>query len=69
MALENPLVLAGGLRADNVGHAIRAVRPHGVDVSSGVELRPGVKDPGRIVSFIAAVREGEFEVANASGAS
>ncbi len=47
--------LAGGLTADNVGIAIEKLRPYGVDVSSGVEIR-GMKDRGRIVSFIEQVR-------------
>ena len=50
------LVLAGGLTPENVGAAIAAVRPYAVDVSSGVESSPGVKDPRRIAAFIAAVR-------------
>lgn len=50
------MVLAGGLRPDNVGLAIDRVKPHGVDVSSGVETAPGVKDPSLIESFVAAAR-------------
>jgi phosphoribosylanthranilate isomerase len=50
------LVLAGGLRPDNVAAAIEAVRPFGVDVSSGVEARPGVKSPAAITHFVQAVR-------------
>lgn len=53
------MVLAGGLRPDNVGRAIEVVRPFGVDVSSGVESEPGVKDPALIRSFVAAVRAAE----------
>lgn len=53
------MVLAGGLRPDNVGRAIEVVRPYGVDVSSGVEVEPGVKDPALIRSFVAAVRAAE----------
>lgn len=50
------MVLAGGLRPENVATAIERVRPFGVDVSSGVELSPGVKDPALIESFVAAAR-------------
>ncbi|SDB93558.1 phosphoribosylanthranilate isomerase [Raineyella antarctica] len=51
-----PVVLAGGLRADNVEAAIEAVQPYGVDVISGVEGPVGHKDPDRVRAFLAAVR-------------
>jgi phosphoribosylanthranilate isomerase len=59
LALGRELVLAGGLDADNVTAAIEAVRPWGVDVSSGVERRRGEKDPVKIEEFVARVRAWE----------
>jgi phosphoribosylanthranilate isomerase len=50
-----PLILAGGLTASNVGQAVRAVRPFAVDVASGTEREPGVKDPEKVRAFGAAV--------------
>ena len=51
-----PVILAGGLNAGNVGRAIEAVDPYGVDVISGVENPVGIKDPARVRAFIEAVR-------------
>jgi phosphoribosylanthranilate isomerase len=52
-----PLILAGGLTAANVQTAIKIVRPYAVDVSSGVEARPGVKDYAKLRAFMEAVKE------------
>jgi phosphoribosylanthranilate isomerase len=52
-------VLAGGLAPGNVAALVRAVRPYGVDVSSGVESSPGRKDPDRVKRFLETVREAE----------
>jgi phosphoribosylanthranilate isomerase len=56
LARTTELVLAGGLDATNVADAIATVRPFGVDVSSGVEASPGIKDPARIHEFVQRAR-------------
>jgi len=56
LARRGELILAGGLDVTNVAPAIHAVQPFGVDVSSGVESSPGVKDPTKIVEFVEAAK-------------
>jgi phosphoribosylanthranilate isomerase len=54
-----PLILAGGLKPDNVAEAIRKVRPYGVDVCTGTEASPGVKDPKKLQRFLFEVNEAD----------
>jgi phosphoribosylanthranilate isomerase len=54
---SKPLILAGGLHPENVQESIRTVQPYAVDVSTGVESRPGIKDPIKISTFIENVKE------------
>jgi phosphoribosylanthranilate isomerase len=58
-AATHRIILAGGLKLENVGEAIRLVRPYGVDVASGVETKPGRKDHGKLREFIQEVRRAE----------
>jgi phosphoribosylanthranilate isomerase len=64
-SLPKPMVLSGGLTAENVGEAIEELRPFGVDVSTGVEVERGIKDPEKIAAFIKAARRADRHVRNA----
>ena len=55
---EYGLVLAGGLNPENVGNAVEALKPWGVDVASGVEEKPGLKDHAKLREFIRTARQG-----------
>jgi phosphoribosylanthranilate isomerase len=57
--LAQPLILAGGLLPANVAQAIRVAKPWGVDVASGIESSPGIKDPVKLADFIRAVRRAD----------
>jgi phosphoribosylanthranilate isomerase len=61
------VVLSAGLRPETVGAAIRAARPYGVDVCSGVEAAPGRKDPARVRAFVRAAREAALALAGPEG--
>ncbi|MEO2196469.1 MAG: hypothetical protein ABGY72_10310, partial [bacterium] len=61
------MILSGGLRTENVREALDRVAPYALDVSSGVEAEPGIKDPARMRSFFDAVREAPSSHPQGSG--
>ena len=63
-ALNRPVFLAGGLNTGNVGEAIRTVRPFAVDVASGIESAPGIKDGARMQQFVEEVRRADRNAAS-----
>ena len=52
-----PVILAGGLNPENVREAVRKIRPYAVDVASGIESAPGIKDPQKVLAFVKNARE------------
>ncbi len=65
--IGKPLILAGGLTPDNVAQAIQYTKPYAVDVSSGVELEKGIKDPARIAQFMRNVIHSDCEAGSEKG--
>lgn len=64
--LAKPLILAGGLNADNIGQAVQRVQPWAVDVSGGVEVSPGIKDAEKIRKFLYAVHMNNSQLCDGS---
>ena len=64
--LGDRTILAGGLNPENIRSAVSQVHPYGVDVSSGVEAKPGKKDPEKVRTFVHRVRQFDFQLVNVS---
>ncbi len=64
LAIPKPLILAGGLNSGNISKAIRVAKPYAVDINSGVEERPGVKNHQLLEQLIATVRETENQISH-----
>ncbi len=62
LSLRRPVILAGGLGLDNIDQAVKTVKPFGIDINSGVEKRPGVKDHQKLRDLITKVRLVESEI-------
>jgi len=62
LGLQRPVILAGGLSTDNVEDAIKLVGPFGVDVNSGIEIEPGIKDHSKLKEFVRKVRLTELSL-------
>ncbi len=60
--LQRPVILAGGLTPENVVQAIKSAKPYGVDVNSGVETEPGIKDHSKLYDFVSKVRQTDLLV-------
>ena len=65
-AQSHKIILAGGLTPENVAEAIRSVRPYAVDVASGVESSPGIKDPAKLRSFFAEIDRADDTISGSS---
>lgn len=63
--LEKPLILAGGLNAQNIGEAVQKIHPYAVDLCSGIEERAGIKDRKKMLAFIQSLQSGEQYVQSA----
>lgn len=66
LSIDVPFMLSGGLTIDNLEEALAIAKPSGLDVSSGVETRPGLKDPDKIHAFVAAARNAENKMQKAA---